>query len=102
METKQQLPNATLVLIFGIASIVTCFCYGILGLIFGVIALVLAKKAKDLYLADPELYLGYDNLKAGKICAIVGVTLSSLYLFVIIGYIIFMGSMLPWSEILNQ
>lgn len=102
METKQQLPNATLVLIFGIASIVTCFCYGILGLIFGVIALVLAKKAKDLYLADPELYLGYDNLKAGKICAIIGVTLSSLYLFVIIGYIIFMGAMLPWSEILNQ
>ncbi len=102
METKQQLPNATLVLIFGIASIVTCFCYGILGLIFGVIALVLAKKAKDLHLADPELYLGYDNLKAGKICAIIGVTLSSLYLFVIIGYIIFMGAMLPWSEILNQ
>ena len=36
MEYKQQLPNATLVLIFGIASIVTCFCYGILGLIFGI------------------------------------------------------------------
>ncbi|GGX32704.1 CCC motif membrane protein [Aquimarina muelleri] len=102
METKQQLPNATLVLIFGITSIVTCFCYGILGLIFGVIALVLAKKAKDLYLVNPELYLGYDNLKAGKICAIIGVILSSLYLFVIIGYIIFMGAMLPWSEILNS
>ncbi|WP_109097126.1 CCC motif membrane protein [Aquimarina sp. AU58] len=102
MENKQQLPNATLVLIFGIASIVTCFCYGFLGLVFGIIALVLAKKAKELYLANPELYTGYENLKAGRICAIIGTILSSLYLLIIIGYIIFMGALMPWSEILNQ
>lgn len=102
MEMKQQLPNATLVLIFGIASIVTCFCYGILGLIFGIVALVLAKKAKELYEANPDLYLGYENLKAGKVCAIIGVILSSLYFLIIIGYFIFIGAMLPWSEIINQ
>ncbi len=102
MENKQQLPNATLVLIFGITSIVTCFCYGFLGLVFGIIALVLAKKAKELYLANPELYLGYENLNAGRICAIIGTILSSLYLLIIIGYIIFMGALMPWSEILNQ
>ncbi|EZH76044.1 membrane protein [Aquimarina atlantica] len=102
MENKQQLPNATLVLIFGIASIVTCFCYGFLGLVFGIIALVLAKKAKELYLANPELYIGYENLNAGRICAIIGTILSSLYLLLIIGYIIFMGALMPWSEILNQ
>ncbi|MBG6132690.1 putative membrane protein [Aquimarina sp. EL_43] len=102
MENKQQLPNATLVLIFGIASIVTCFCYGFLGLVFGIIALVLAKKAKELYLANPELYTGYENLNAGRICAIIGTILSSLYLLIIIGYIIFMGALMPWSEILNQ
>jgi hypothetical protein len=89
MENKQQLPNATLVLIFGIASIVTCFCYGFLGLVFGIVALVLAKKAKGIYLANPELYTGYENLNAGKICAIIGTILSSLYLLIIIGYIIF-------------
>ncbi|WP_074409973.1 CCC motif membrane protein [Aquimarina megaterium] len=102
MENKQQLPNATLVLIFGIASIVTCFCYGFLGLVFGIIALVLAKKAKELYLENPELYTGYENLNAGRICAIIGTILSSLYLLIIIGYIIFMGALMPWSEILNQ
>lgn len=102
MENKQQLPNATLVLIFGITSIVTCFCYGVLGIIFGIVALVLAKKAKDLYLANPELYLGYENLKAGRICAIIGTILSSLYLLMVFAYIIFMGALIPWSEIFNQ
>ncbi|WP_103067946.1 CCC motif membrane protein [Aquimarina sediminis] len=102
METKQQLPNATLVLIFGIVSIVTCFCYGILGLIFGIVALVLAKNAKELYLQNPELYTGYENLKAGKICALIGTIMSSLYLLFFIIYILIMGAMLPWSEVFNQ
>ncbi|WP_062055144.1 CCC motif membrane protein [Aquimarina longa] len=101
MKTKQQLPNATLVLIFGITSIITCSCYGILGLVFGIVALVLAQKAKELYLKNPGLYLGYENLKAGKICALIGVILSSLYLLIIIGYIIFMGTVLLWPETLN-
>ncbi|TSE08544.1 MULTISPECIES: CCC motif membrane protein [Aquimarina] len=103
MQTKQQLPNATLVLIFGIVSIVTCFCYGILGLIFGIIALVIAKRSIELYNANPELYMGYENLKAGRICAIIGTIMSSLYLLIIIVYIIFMGAaLMPWSEIMNQ
>ncbi|KAA1245508.1 CCC motif membrane protein [Aquimarina sp. RZ0] len=102
MENKQQLPNATLVLIFGIASIVTCFCYGILGLIFGIVALVVSKQSIKLYTANPEFYFGYENLKAGRICAIIGIVLSSLYLLLILGYIIFMGAMFPWAEILNQ
>lgn len=102
METKEQLPNSTLILIFGIASIVTCFCYGVLGLIFGIIALVLAKKAIQLYNANPELYTGYENVKAGRICAIIGVVLSSLYFLVILAYLIFVGAMIPWSEIINQ
>ena len=37
---QQQLPNATAVLVLGIISIVGCFCYGIIGLILGIIALV--------------------------------------------------------------
>jgi len=102
MEHKQQLPNATLILVFGIVSIATCFCYGIPGLIFGIIALVLSKKAIELYNENPDLYTGYENIKAGKICAIIGIVLSSLYLLIIIGYIIFMGAMIPWTEIMNQ
>lgn len=77
---KQTLPNSTLILVFGILSIVTCCCYGILGLIFGIVALVLAKKAKEVYLAQPELYSGYNNVKTGRILAIIGIILSALYL----------------------
>ena len=102
METKQQLPNSTLVLVLGILSIVTCFCYGIIGLILGVIALIFAKKDTALYNSNPELYTGFENLKTGKICAIIGTILSSLYLTLIVIYIFFLGVMLPWPEVLNQ
>lgn len=83
---KQTLPNSTLILIFGILSIVTCCCYGILGLIFGIVALVLASKAKNTYLTDPGLYSGYNNVKTGKILAIIGIVLNVLYLISIVVY----------------
>ncbi|MHA6280690.1 CCC motif membrane protein [Salinimicrobium sp. CAU 1759] len=79
---RQTLPNSTLILIFGILSIVTCCCYGILGLIFGIVALVLAKTAKETYMAEPELYAGYNNVKTGRILAIIGIVLSGLYLLI--------------------
>ncbi len=89
---KQTLPNSTLILVFGILSIVGCCCYGILGLIFAIVALVLAKKATALYTESPELYEGYNNVKTGKILAIIGLILSALYvisliiIFATIGY----------------
>ncbi|OUR91076.1 hypothetical protein A9Q87_11415 [Flavobacteriales bacterium 34_180_T64] len=89
---KQNLPNSTLILVFGILSIVTCCCYGIIGLPLGIIALVLANKATKLYAADPEVYSGFPNVKAGKIMAIIGIILNSIYviyvvwLFSTIGY----------------
>ena len=77
---QQKLPNSTLILVFGILSIVTCCCYGVLGLIFGIIAIVMAKKAKATYLAAPEQYSGFQNVKTGRILAIIGIVLSALYL----------------------
>ncbi|WP_029034928.1 CCC motif membrane protein [Salinimicrobium terrae] len=79
---KPTLPNSTLILIFGILSIVTCCCWGILGLIFGIVALVLAKSAKQTYMAEPDTYSGYNNVKTGRILAIIGIILSALYLLV--------------------
>jgi amino acid transporter len=75
---RQQLPNSTLILIFGILSIIGCCCYGVIGIIFGIIALVMAKRATEIYNADPELYTGYNNVKTGKILAIIGLILSIL------------------------
>lgn len=77
---KQKLPNASAVLILGILSILTCCCYGIVGVVLGIVALVLAKKDLVLYLENPELYEGYSNIKTGRILAIIGIILSSIYL----------------------
>lgn len=77
---QQKLPNATLILVFGILSIVTCCCYGVLGLVFGVIAIVMAGKATNLYKENPEMYSDFGNVKTGKILAIIGIILSTIYL----------------------
>ena len=88
-------PNSTAVLVLGILSIVGCICYGIVGLIMGIIAMVLHKKDKELYETNPGAYENsFKNSKAGKICAIIGVSLSALYIvFVIIALIASGGNM---------
>ncbi|BAO77101.1 CCC motif membrane protein [Winogradskyella sp. PG-2] len=75
---KQQIPNGTLVLVMGILSILGCCCYGAPGLIFGIVAVVLAGKATKIYKAAPEDYTGFGNVKAGKIMGIIGIVLSLL------------------------
>ena len=87
------LPNATPVLVLGIISIVGSCCYGIVGLICGIIALVLAKKSTTQYNANPSAYTvaSLKNVNAGRICAIIGLILSVLYLIAIIGVIGFFG-----------
>jgi len=77
---QQKLPNSTLILVFGILSILTCCCYGIIGLILGIVTIILAGKATKLYAENPELYTGIQNVKTGKILAIIGIILSALYL----------------------
>jgi M penetrans paralogue family 26 len=99
---QQQLPNATAVLVLGIISIVGCFCYGIIGIVLGIIALVLSSKANKIYNENPGLYneVSYKNMKAGRVCAIIGTCLSSLYLVIIIIYIVLIGAFIsgmPWG-----
>lgn len=83
---KKALPNTTLILVFGILSILSVCCCGVFGIIFSVIALILAKKATTLYLENPELYSDYQNVTIGKISAIIGLVLNilSIILFIII------------------
>ena len=90
---KQNLPNATAVLVLGIISIIGCCCYGLIGTICGIIALVLASKDSRRYAATPQLFTtsSYNNLKAGRICAIIGTIISILYLIAIIIIIAVMG-----------
>jgi hypothetical protein len=99
------LPNSTAVLVLGILSIVFCWCFGIVGLTLGIIALVLSKNASETYLENPDRFTetSYKNMNAGKICAIVGTSLSGLYIVTIIIRIAFFGALLggvfssfPW------
>ncbi len=99
---QQTLPNSTAVLVLGIISIVGCFCYGIVGLVTGIIALVLAGKATRMYNENPALFTeaSYKNMKAGKVCAIIGTCLSGAYMAFWIIYIAVIGaalSSMPWD-----
>jgi len=102
------LPNSTGVLVMGIISIALYWCTGIVGITLGIIAIVLGNKAKKLYKENPEKYsLGsYKNLQAGYICAIIGLSLSALYLLFIIIYFLVIGAALstafstfPWDAV---
>ncbi|MFY8091718.1 MAG: CCC motif membrane protein [Chitinophagaceae bacterium] len=91
--SQESLPNATAVLVLGIISIVACCFYGLPGLICGIIALVLAKKDTLLYKENPGRYSSnsFGNLKAGKVCAIIGVSLASIFVIYIIVVLAFVG-----------
>ena len=83
---QQALPNATATLVLGIISIVGCFCYGIVGLACGIIAIVLSNKDRARYNANPTAWTtsSFNNMKAGRVCAIIGIILSALYLVYVI------------------
>lgn len=100
---KQTLPNSTLVLVLGILSIIGCCCYGLPGIIFAIIALIVANKSSKLYNENPDTYLGYQNLKAGKIMAIIGIILSMLFIIYIIWAISYLGwEILQDPELLQE
>ena len=101
---QQPVPNATVVLVLGILSLVMCWCYGLIGLILGIIAVVLSSKSKRLYEANPGLYTmgSFNNLKAGRICGIIGICLSALYMVFLVVYIVLVGAAaltgMPWDR----
>lgn len=102
---QRSLPNATAVLVLGIIAIPTFCCYGVVGLTLGIIALILAGKDLKRYKEDPDLYTpgSYSNLKAGRVCAIIGLCLSALYIIYIVIVLAFYGTVLfNMKDILQQ
>jgi M penetrans paralogue family 26 len=89
----QPLPNATATLVLGICSIVGSFCYGIPGIICGIIALVISKEPFQMYKEHPMAFTGGENLRAGRICAIIGLSISGLFLLVLLAYLAFIGTL---------
>lgn len=96
---KQKLPNASSSLVMGILSIVTaCCCYGLPGVIFGLLGLNMAKKAKATYEANPEQYNGLGNVEAGRITSIIGLVLGGLATL----YLIYILSTGQWGQMMEQ
>lgn len=87
-ENKQILPNSTAVLVLGIVSIVGVLCsQGIFGIVLGIIGLVLSGSPMKMLKENPEAYTeaSVKNLKAGRICSIIGVSIGgAVFLLVII------------------
>jgi hypothetical protein len=91
---NKRLPNASAVLVLGILSICFCAALGLPGLAMGIIALVLYKKDKSVYDTDPVAYeQSFKNSNAGKICAIVGLSLSAITFLMMSLYFILLGTL---------
>jgi hypothetical protein len=90
---KQPLPNATAVLVLGIVSLVGCCCYSIPGLVCSIIALILGNKDLKMYYSNPTAFTesSLNNLKAGRVCAIIALIISILYLLMIIWAVAMVG-----------
>jgi predicted membrane protein len=88
---NNKLPNANIVLILGILSVITCICYGIFGILFGVIALVLAQKDMKLDRSNDIVYTNYQTVNIGRVLAIIGIVLGVLFIIMMIWVISIVG-----------
>ena len=82
---QYHLPYSNAVLVLGILSIVLSVWYvSILGVVLSVIALVLAKKDLALYTSNRSqfTYSSYKKLKAGRVCAIIGLVIAIVFFFI--------------------
>jgi len=71
---KEKLPYSRAALILGISSIFTAFCcFGITGVILGIIGLNNAKQAIALQEANPQQYTGISNANTGKTTSVIGI-----------------------------
>jgi hypothetical protein len=100
---QQIVPNSTATLVLGILSIVSCWLYGLPGVILAIIALYISGAGKRAYEANPTWYslASYNNLKAGRICAIVGLCLSAIYFLIAFVILAFVGTAIGAFSILH-
>lgn len=79
------LPDGSAVLVLGILSILGSFCYGIFGIILGIVALAISGRSARMLRESPGAYTlsSVSNFKAGRVCAIVGLCISAIYIVVL-------------------
>lgn len=82
-DGNEKLPSSGGILTLGILSIVFA---GLVGLVLGIIGTSMSKKSLQLYKDNPSKYMAtsFSHVKAGRVCGIIGICLSSLALFIVI------------------
>ena len=100
-QQLEKLPNATAVLVLGICSIL--FGCVLVGFICGIVGLALAKTPMNLYRQNPQKYINYGALNAGRILSIIGVILGAISIvWAIIGGLILGESVFLFPELFEN
>lgn len=78
-QPQESLPNATLILVLGILSILVCQPLGIAALIMG-------NSSLNVYNQNPGRYSegSLSSVKAGRICGIIGICLIAVVIIMIV------------------
>lgn len=86
LNIQKDLPYSTTILILGILSIALSWSWGFPGLIAGWLALKIFRRAEWIYNQNPEQYklAHFLNLKAGKLCSMIGIGISGAVVFLLI------------------
>lgn len=77
---QRNLPSESTVLVLGVLSLIGCLCYGVIGLILGIIAVVVANSQREEYFSSPSEYRASSlhNVNIGRTCGIIAICISGL------------------------
>jgi hypothetical protein len=95
---QQKLPNVTLALVLAILSFLCCCFGGIPGALVAAIAFFILRNDEKTYIANPELYSNYSQLKTAKTIAIIGMVIGVLYAAYVAYSIMSMGGWDAYME----
>jgi hypothetical protein len=101
---QMNLPNSNTILVLGILSLVFCWWHilSIVGIVLSIVTLSLARKELFLFYTQPNNFTlsSLNNVKAGRVCAIIGLIISILVFVVALLMIIGFFALLPiWGMV---
>ena len=101
---QANLPNSNTILVLGILSLVFCWWHvlSFIGIVLSIVTISLARKELSLFYLQPNNFTlsSLNNVKAGRVCAIIGLIISILVFIVAILTIIGFLALLPiWGMV---
>jgi len=88
---KENAPGAVASLVCGILAIVLCW-FPLAGLVLGIVAIVMANKAKAAAASNPERFHPGGVRVGGFVCGIIGTILAGIYTIYWIVVVLFVSS----------